>query len=376
MRIAVVRQTYNPAGGAERFVSNALRQLALEENFQIEILARRWQPIKGVAFNKVDPFYLGSYMRDKTFAHEVMKEFAKGSYDITQSHERIPGCQIYRAGDGLHFRWLQLRQQAGDSILSSLMPYHRYTLSAERKMYEDSRLRFVICNSRMVENELHEIYPEVGGKTVLIYNAVDSKKFSPSLKYEYRNSVRDRLSIDERDKVLVFVGSGFKRKGVKKVLSALSALPKDVKAIFVGSDKHINRYKSFAKSIGVDERVRFVGQGNPLPFYGSADGFILPSLYDPLPNACMEAFASGLPVLTSSQCGASELITHGENGYSFDFFDDKAIKDSMLNWYEDLNEGKSLAEAARETILPFTYEYQTQKLLEIYKQIINRDESK
>ena len=62
--------------------------------------------------------------------------------------------------------------------------------------------------------------------------------------------------------------------------------------------------------------MRFLGgQQDVRPYYGAADCFALPTLYDPMPNAALEALACGLPVVTSTTSGAAELIRHGVNGH-------------------------------------------------------------
>ena len=56
--------------------------------------------------------------------------------------------------------------------------------------------------------------------------------------------------------------------------------------------------------------MRFLGaQTDVRPFYGAADVFALPTLYDPFPNAALEALACGLPMVTTTTCGAAELVT-------------------------------------------------------------------
>jgi len=65
----------------------------------------------------------------------------------------------------------------------------------------------------------------------------------------------------------------------------------------------------------VEKRVRFLGaQHDVRPFLGAADLFCLPTLYDPLPNAALEALSCGLPVVTTTTCGAAEFIEPGVNG--------------------------------------------------------------
>lgn len=69
----------------------------------------------------------------------------------------------------------------------------------------------------------------------------------------------------------------------------------------------------------IPPNVRFVGaQKSLLSLFSAADLFILPTLYDPLSNACLEAFAAGLPVITTKANGFSELLKLGENGEAID----------------------------------------------------------
>ena len=72
-------------------------------------------------------------------------------------------------------------------------------------------------------------------------------------------------------------------------------------------------YKRLAREHGVRERVTFAGyQDDIAPYYGAADAFVLPALYDSFPDAAMEAMACGLPVVTSTRSGAAELVTEHE----------------------------------------------------------------
>ena len=67
-----------------------------------------------------------------------------------------------------------------------------------------------------------------------------------------------------------------------------------------------------AAKLGLARRVHFLGgQQDVRPLYGVADCFALPTLYDPMPNAALEALACGLPVVTTTTSGAAELIPAG-----------------------------------------------------------------
>jgi UDP-glucose:(heptosyl)LPS alpha-1,3-glucosyltransferase len=74
-----------------------------------------------------------------------------------------------------------------------------------------------------------------------------------------------------------------------------------------------------ARRLGLEGRVTFLGgMQDVADLYAAADVFVLPTLYDPFSNACLEAMAAGLPVITSRANGASELIEEGVEGFVLD----------------------------------------------------------
>jgi len=303
MKLAIVRQKYTPYGGAERFVARALDALRAR-GVTVEIVARRWEgEAQGV---RCDPFYLGRTWRDWSFARCVQRLIASNRYDLVQSHERIPGCHIFRAGDGVHATWLELSGKR----LAALSPWHRYTLAAEAAMFRHPDLRAVICNSQMVKDDIARRFPATADKLHVIYNGVALAHFHPGLRDEHRAALRAKVDADRTAPVILFVGSGFARKGVATLLEALGRMETSAaEAWIVGRDKREARYRDLAERLGIAERVRFFGaQDDVRPFYGAADLFCLPTRYDPFPNAALEALACGLPVVTTTACGAAELV--------------------------------------------------------------------
>ena len=318
MKLAIVRQKYTPFGGAERFVERALAALR-DKGVDVSIIARAWQDAAGgMPGVRVNPFYLGRTWRDAGFARAVQRLIAERRFDLVQSHERIPGCDIYRAGDGVHATWLDLRNKP----LDRLAPWHRFTVAAEAEMFRHPALRAVICNSRMVRDDIARRFGIPDDKLQVIYNGVDLQAFHPRLREEQGQALRQKIFGETQSAavgrignsaapVILFVGSGYQRKGLPTLLHALSRMARrDARLWVVGRDKQESLMRSLAQTLGVDERVMFLGaQTDVRPFYGTADVFALPTLYDPFPNAALEALACGLPLVTTTTCGAAELVT-------------------------------------------------------------------
>ena len=333
MRIAVVRQRYNPYGGAERFVARALAALA-KQGAEMTVVAREWNEGADLRTLKIDPFYVGRLWRDRSFARAACARLATERFDIVQSHERLPCCDVYRAGDGVHRQWLENRARAAGALArlaDRLSPYHRYVLDAEARLFASPRLKAVICNSRMVREEIRKWFDVPEGKLHVLYNGVDLDAFVPELREAHRARVRAELGVPETAKVFLHVGSGFARKGVGTVIAALSRLAdRGARLFVVGADRAAGAMRAAAARAGVAGRVHFAGgQDDVKPWYGAADCFVLATLYDPFPNAALEALASGLPAIVSRQCGAAELVREGVTGRVVDPLDVDALARAM-----------------------------------------------
>jgi UDP-glucose:(heptosyl)LPS alpha-1,3-glucosyltransferase len=321
LKIALVRQRYNPYGGAERFVERAMTALAAQD-VELTLVARAWSDAPGAGEQRrlirCDPFYIGRVWRDWSFARAVCAAVKARSFDLVQSHERISCCDVYRAGDGVHRQWLANRKRGAgvwERIALTLNPYHWYTLAAEKRLFESPRLRAVICNSNMVKEEVRRHFGLAEDKLHVIYSGVDLAAYNPALREEWRARKRAEFGIADSAMVFLFVGSGFARKGVPQLLRAMTGV-RGARLIVVGKDRELALMQRTAGDMKLGDRVHFTGgQDDVKPWYGMADCFVLPTLYDPFPNAALEAMACGLPLITSLQCGAAEFVESGVEGY-------------------------------------------------------------
>jgi len=371
-RVALVRSRYDPAGGAERFVRNAMAALRAQ-GASITIVTREWPRHEGGALI-VDPFHVGRLWRDWSFAREACRAMATRHFDLVQSHERIACCDIYRAGDGVHAQWLAERARIQGPLAAwatRMSPHHRYVLAAEAALFASARLKAVICNSDMVRREIFDRFRTPPERLVLIRNAVDAAAFHPGLRAESRDAVRQQLNLPRDAFIAVHVGSGFERKGVATLVDALAKTRGRACAIVVGRDKNAARYIARAARAGVADRVRFVGAVSDVrPYYAAADAFLLASLYDPQPNAALEAMACGLPVVTTPKCGVAELLVEGESGYVRDALDVAGIAEAL----DALREGNAtrMGERARAEVEPYTPEAMAGEYLALYERLLRR----
>jgi UDP-glucose:(heptosyl)LPS alpha-1,3-glucosyltransferase len=371
-RVALVRSRYDPSGGAERFVQDAVAALRAE-GASLTIVTRHWPDHDGTAI-VVDPFHWGSLWRDWSFARAACAELARKRFDLVQSHERIACCDVYRAGDGVHAEWLAQRSRVQSplaALATRMSPHHRYLLAAERRLFTAQRLKAVICNSEMVRKEIFSRFATPAEKLTLIRNAVDGSVFHPGLRGEMRAAVRQQLGIPPNANVVLHVGSGFERKGLAALLAALARTKPDAWAVVVGRDKRAGHYMALARKLGIGDRVRFVGSVSDVrPYLAAADSFALATLYDPFPNAALEAMASGLAVVTTTRCGAAEIVREGETGFVRDALDIAGLAEALSRL--DPASAARLGANARDAVAPFTPQRMAQEYLALYRRLLHR----
>jgi len=372
VRVAIVRQRYNPYGGAERFIERALPALerAGAEPTLIARSADGWGARRLLA---VDPFHVGNTWRDASFARAARRAWEAGGFDLVQSHERIPGCDIYRAGDGVHAEWLDIRRAGGGPFEGAgiaLNPHHHYVCAAERRMFADPALRAVICNSAMVRGEIERRFGVAAQKLHVIYNGVDLEHFHPGQRAGLRAAARAELGAGENERVFLFVGSGFWRKGLDAAIGALALCAGEPFLLAVaGRDRQAGYYAGLARTAGLAGKVRFLGGRDDVrPLYAAADCFILPTRYDPFPGTVLEALAMGVPAIVGRRSGAAEVIRPG-SGWICEPGDVDGLA-RLLREAAQVARDETAGGTARSTAENYGLDDMTRKLTDLYTALL------
>jgi len=375
LRVALIRQRYTPYGGAERFVENAINTLQKNTEIELTLITRKWTNANNSNISKIicNPFYIGRLWRDWSFYNRACHIVNNNSFGLVQSHERSPCGNIYRAGDGVHRAWLQQRSRIlpwWKKLLVWSNPYHNYILKQESRVFTNPNLNAIIVNSGMVRDEIIKFFPTTTAQISVIHNAVNSNRFHPKLKTKYRSSVRAQLGIAQHKQIILFVGSGFERKGLPLLLKILPRISK-AHLLVIGKDKKLSHHKRKVQGTSIEKRVHFLGAiKDPLPYYGAADTFAFPTLYDPLPNTVLEAMSSGLPVIISNSCGAIDLVQNGVEGCVCDALDEscwvEALKHTLVPEYgiQMGNNGYNVAQH-------LSHQKMSKQLIELYQQFMN-----
>jgi len=282
-KIYFLRANNTRYGGAEVYLSRLSRVLK-KNNIEHEIV------------NSLFPHFFPSWLRVMLFNLQV--SILKGNR-FYFSLDRITCPDIYRAGDGVHKTFLSIEQK------SKLNPLHLVYLFIEKRCFKKAVK--IIAISEMVKNNIISKYNVNPEKICVIYNGIELKKIN----YEYSfNSLSKEFSIRKGVPIILFVGSGFKRKGVEEFLKIFAELScKDAIAIIVGKDKNMKYFKSLAINLGIESRAIFTGPRLDVEnFFNISDIFLFPTHYEPFGNVILEAMNFNNAVFTTKQCGGGELL--------------------------------------------------------------------
>jgi UDP-glucose:(heptosyl)LPS alpha-1,3-glucosyltransferase len=323
VKIAIIRKKYNPFGGAERYL-NLLSSSLTKSGHEVHVYANQWSKTvdSHVAVHHVPMIGGLSLLKIWSFAFAALAVVKTSSYDAILSNERLLSHDVFRVSDGVHRTWLAIRWQHAGWLkrLSFLVnPLHWSVRFLDWRVFSRRRFRTIIAPSEFIKHDILTTYPRVRPDDVrVVYNGVDLVRFRPENKTKFREEIRRQLGLAAGQRVLLFIGTGFERKGLRYAIEALRYLPTDIVLLVIGKGS-TRRYRALARSWGVAERVFFLGpQEQAEAYYAASDLLVFPTLYEPMGNVILEALASGLPVVTSRRSGGAEILTEGKDGWLVD----------------------------------------------------------
>ncbi|MBI5847777.1 MAG: glycosyltransferase family 4 protein [Nitrospirae bacterium] len=320
MRVAIIKSNYTPYGGGEKYTTRLIDAFAKRDIVVDVVTAEsvRWEKTSPhVNWVPLKQFRYNNLLRLLSFNASANRHFKATRYDCVLGMDRTDYQTHLRAGGGCHAAWLDRRCTESSALrcLSfRLNPFHRMMLRIEKRAFLSENLKKIFCNSFFVRDEMLRYYPAAAGKLTVVHNGVEWNEFSGVFEQGLRekDTLRRGLSLQNEMFYFLHVGSGYERKGVAKSIEALKMLPEKTGLIVVGKDRNEKQYRGLASRLGLSARVIFCGpQKNVIPFFQSADAFVLPTIYDPFSNASLEALAMGLYTVTSNSNGCSEVIQEG-----------------------------------------------------------------
>jgi UDP-glucose:(heptosyl)LPS alpha-1,3-glucosyltransferase len=375
MKIALIRRkfTLTPNGGAEKYACRVAEEL-LKRGHCLEVFAEKFQgeESENLKWRKVPKGLMAMISPTYSFHRQVQKIIRHNEFDLVYSLCRTWPADVCRITEQLHAEWLLINY----GRLAEYNPRHRSILNLEKQVYQQKHTPWLITNSSLVKNQLNSRFAYPSENIKVIYNGIDRDCFFPSGDDSERLAIRKKLNLPEDNSILLFPAGNFKIKGLASAIRALGRLPDEMKekyTLCVAGGDNPEKYQKLAGELGVAEKVIFIGARKDMRnCYIASDLLLYPSLYEPFANVCLEAFACGLPVLTTALNGSSEIVEDGASGYIVEHGSDIDNIKLCLEKFNSLSEPdrQKMSEVAIKTSTGFSWQKHVDELEKLFAQIL------
>ncbi len=331
MKIAFCIENFiTTRGGAEQYVHD-LSLLLTERGHEVHIytMKSRRRSQGKLHIHMVNIFSGPRFIRTISFALRCRREVTTLEFDIIHSFGRTWGMDIFQPLGGSQMAGLVGNLRSIPNPLRRYLKVVTYILSFRRMAYflvekiQIKETKIVIAISAMVKKDLIHYCRLSSDKVRIVRNGVDLKRFHPDNRGKFREDTRRELGLMEEDIFILFVAHNFRLKGLQTLIRALKHIQNicpdcEFKVGVLGAGK-VKKYTAYARKMGVVDRIIFISNSDtPSHYYAGADISVHPSFYDPSALVVLEAMASGLPVITTTYCGTSEIIEEGKEGFGWD----------------------------------------------------------
>jgi len=358
LRIALVIERFDPAGGGMEAVAWRVAHGLADAGDEVHVVAREAVESQDVHLHRVEVRSNWQPLRVSGFAREAARAAPRGAFDVVHAFSRSHEQDVYRAGEGSHADYMRRVYPTWGRRLRRVSPRHATLLALERRIFEDDS-QTIQCGSELVRDQIAERFGVPERRLCVIYNGVDIERFHPPT-----------APRDAGNPVWLFAGSGWRRKGLDTALAALARGPAGAQLHVAGRDA-TPAWKHMAARLGIADRVRFLGPQRDLAsHYRAVDGLLLPTRYDAFANVCLEAAASGLPVVTSGANGSAEVL--GEAGVVVDDAEDIAAFAAALDQLMDPDLRARLSARGRAIAELHTWPHHVQQLRELHRKTAKR----
>ncbi|MDX6382832.1 MAG: hypothetical protein QOK48_405 [Blastocatellia bacterium] len=226
-----------------------------------------------------------------------------------------------------------------------ILPHHPLSTAVRLFAALSARNR-ILAVSQAVANRFRGLVLRPFGRrvpVVVIHNAVDLERFQPDA--NSRAEIRRTLGLGETQPIIGIVGQLTPRKGQLELIRAFAAVSKAINdavlliagaALFNRDEEYAEQLRSTAASLGIAERVRFLGPRDDIPrLMQGLDVLVVNSHEEPFALTVLEGLSSGTALLATSVGGTPEMIRHGENGWLVKARDHEGLTKGLLALLRD-----------------------------------------
>ncbi|MBE2240720.1 MAG: glycosyltransferase family 4 protein [Caldilineaceae bacterium] len=235
----------------------------------------------------------------------------------------------------------------------------------------------VVAVSQAVRDGLVGHYGVAGANVIVIENAVDARRIAESVRTIDRQALRESLGLDPDAYVLGCAAAMRWQKGQRFLIDAmpqvLAAIP-NARLVLIGDGEGRQALETRIQELGLEDTVQILGwRTDATNLLAALDAFVLPSLYEGLPLAVLEAMAARLPVIATRVDGTGEAVHHRTTGILVAPQDPSALADAMIEVATNRSLARLIAASAQQHVLArYDISVMQQRYLALYDLLYSR----
>jgi UDP-glucose:(heptosyl)LPS alpha-1,3-glucosyltransferase len=305
---------YFPYGGLQRDFLR-IAQACRARGHRVRVLTLAWtgERPQDLDIEVVAARGLSGPARYRNFCTAVQHRLAQAPAAAVVGFNKMPGLDIYYAADPCYAH--KARTQRG--ALYRLSPRYRHFSHYERAVFAASANTEILLISDLQKPLFQHYYGTPETRFHSLPPGIDPSRRATPDAAELRRALRAEFGIEATQPLLLMIGSGFRTKGLDRVLEGLAALPPALAAarLFVIGQDDPRGFQRLARRLGIGDRVRFFSGRDDVPrFLQGADLLVHPAYSENTGTVLLEALVAGLPVLTTANCGYAGHVARSGAG--------------------------------------------------------------
>jgi UDP-glucose:(heptosyl)LPS alpha-1,3-glucosyltransferase len=332
MQLAFCIYKYFPHGGIQRDLMKISGE-AVARGHQVRVYAIQWNASlpDNLDVRIFPATAFTSHRRYARFNTQVLEHVAEHPVDLLVGMNKMPGLDVYYAGDSCYAEKAATQRGA----LYRQLPRYRHFSRFERAVFEPRATTRILTISEVETENFRRHYGTPRERFHPLPPGIERDRVASSEHGAIRRQFRTEFAVADTEHLLLFIGSGFIKKGLDRALLALEALPADLgekTRMFVVGNDNPAKFRRLANRLGISGRVRFFSGRDDVPrFLFGADALVLPAYDETAGIVILEAMFAGLPALVSGNCGyAVHLAQSGAGLISPTPFDQQRFNTQLV----------------------------------------------
>ncbi len=346
MKLAFCLFKYFPYSGLSRDLMRVLQECH-KRGHELHVYVSAWQGERpqGVNVNVLSVLPLANHTQNASFYNQFKQQRALADFDAVIGYNKMPGLDIYYAADYCYIA----RAVPRYGPLYRLTPRYHNFYAFERAVFDARSSTTILSLSEREKGVYQQHYGTPENRFELLPPTLDrGRKLKQPRDWVLRDK-RKEFGIADEDNLVLFIGSGFKTKGLDRAIKAVASLPDELRnktrLLVVGQDSEHSFQRLVAK-LKLSDHVRFMGgRDDILEIMTAGDLLIHPAYNETAGTVLIEAIAAGLPVLATDVCGFAPHITKANAGMILrspfeqkqlnEILQTMMLSDERIRWHEN-----------------------------------------